>query len=82
MADDSDDQLKIARRLTATLAEDLALERQALVCALGREPTRAEITDEARRRFRADPSFRAKVIAAALEAEAEMLQAWRESYER
>jgi hypothetical protein len=75
---DNDDQLKIARRLTAALAEDLALERQALVCALGREPTRAEVAEQARRRFRADPEFRAKVMTASAQAEAEAMQAWRE----
>ena len=75
---DDDDQLKIARRITAALAEDLELERGRLQCALGREPTRAETAEHVLRRFRADPAFRATVMAAKAQAEAEAMRAWRE----
>jgi hypothetical protein len=76
--DADDDQLKIARRMTAALAEDLELERKRLQCALGRAPTRAEIAEQAWRRFRADPAFRAMVMAAKGQGEAEEMQEWRE----
>jgi hypothetical protein len=76
--DVDDDQLKIARRMAAALAEDLELERKTLARALGREPTRGEIAEQARRRFRADPAFRAVVIAAKAQGEAEEMREWRE----
>jgi hypothetical protein len=75
---DDDDQLKLARKMTAALAEDLELERKTLAHALGREPTRAEMAEHARRRFRADPAFRAVVMAANAQGEAEATQEWRE----
>ena len=75
---DDDEQLKIARRMTAALAEDLELERKTLAHTLGREPTRAEMAEHLRRRFRADPAFRATVMAAKAQGEAEAMQEWRE----